>query len=407
MRSFRKFAEGAAAVCLLLFLSEAVRYLLLNPRGEGSTVLADDPFRRPAHAIIYAVVLIAFLTQPKVAFSAMRRAWAFWLLSALAVASVYWSISPSASLRAAIGISATGLLGMFFDLNFSVREQLRLLAIALTVVMLASIAFALLPPYLGLEQTIHQGAWRGAYPQKNALGRAMALAVPVFALLLADAGRRKPFVFAAMVFAASLAALSQSATAPIVIAALALLIPLFITLRSRRFSASTVAAGASVGVVILGVLVFTYSDLLLEVLGRDASLSGRPLLWFALLPEIMTRPFLGFGISAFWNGGTGASAVVAGIVRWKPVHAHNGFIDVILDTGFVGLAVLLLGIAIAARRALVHIQTKVSVLEAAWPAAFLVFFVLSNMSESSILRPYTIFWFLYSSIFTRVTRRDS
>lgn len=404
MRSVRRFAEGIFVTALLFFLSEAVRYLLLNPRGEGSRVFADDPFRRPAYALIYFTVLVGLLTHRRAVVDAMRASWFLWLLTALALASTYWSVNSAVTLRAAMGITVTGLLGVLFDLRYTVKEQLRILGVVLTLVVLASIAFAVIPPSLGIEQTLHAGAWRGAFPQKNALGRAMALAVPVYALLLIESRRAAPFVLCGLLLAVALAGLSQSATAPVVIVALLFLAPVVSALRSRRFSVATVTTAAMVAAGIVGVLVYANSEEVLAALGRDATLSGRPLLWLAILPEISTRPLLGFGLSAFWNGGTGASATVEAVVQWAPVHAHNGFIDVVLDLGIVGLSLLLLGFTIAVRRALLRLQEDLPWSEAAWPLAFLVFFFLSNMSESSILKPFAIYWFLYASVLTRLMR---
>jgi O-antigen ligase len=84
-----------------------------------------------------------------------------------------------------------------------------------------------------------------------------------------------------------------------------------------------------------------------------AKLTGRIPLWEILLPEIGQRPWLGAGFAAFWSPDkllqiellTGKSAV----------SAHNGFLEEVLNTGIVGLAILLMfcvcAIAVARRRA--------------------------------------------------------
>ncbi len=82
-------------------------------------------------------------------------------------------------------------------------------------------------------------------------------------------------------------------------------------------------------------------------------LSGRIPLWEILIPQIGQRPWLGAGFAAFWS-----SEKLLQVERayGKSVHsAHNGFLEEVLNTGIVGLAILLLfcicAIAVARRRA--------------------------------------------------------
>ena len=51
-------------------------------------------------------------------------------------------------------------------------------------------------------------------------------------------------------------------------------------------------------------------------------------------------PWLGYGFDAFWQGNVGASGDVSIRMYFYPNHAHNGFIDLALSLGNVGLALL-------------------------------------------------------------------
>ena len=66
-----------------------------------------------------------------------------------------------------------------------------------------------------------------------------------------------------------------------------------------------------------------------SALGRDATLTGRTEIWGSLLPDLMHQPFLGYGFSGFWN--------VERTLAHKIGEAHNGYLDVCLQLGFVGL----------------------------------------------------------------------
>lgn len=67
------------------------------------------------------------------------------------------------------------------------------------------------------------------------------------------------------------------------------------------------------------------------VLGRDESLTGRSNIWANLVPYAIQKPILGYGYGGFWTN----------LMIEKYVGpAHNGYLQVILDTGLVGLLIL-------------------------------------------------------------------
>jgi len=84
-----------------------------------------------------------------------------------------------------------------------------------------------------------------------------------------------------------------------------------------------------------------------------AKLTGRIPLWGILLPEIGQHPWLGAGFAAFWSPDKHRQMelLLGKFVR----SAHNGFLEEVLNTGIVGLALLLAfcicAIAVARRRA--------------------------------------------------------
>ena len=79
--------------------------------------------------------------------------------------------------------------------------------------------------------------------------------------------------------------------------------------------------------------------------GRDATLTGRSGIWATLVPFAMKRPILGHGFGGFWT--TAKRALI------RSSHGHNGYLDVVLGIGFVGLflfAMLLLSCCLRAQR---------------------------------------------------------
>jgi exopolysaccharide production protein ExoQ len=74
------------------------------------------------------------------------------------------------------------------------------------------------------------------------------------------------------------------------------------------------------------------------------TLSGRVFIWDFVNSEIAKRPLLGWGYRSFWLVGPDSPSLTDaggwGWVRHMP-SAHNGYLETILDTGYVGLVLFL------------------------------------------------------------------
>jgi exopolysaccharide production protein ExoQ len=89
-----------------------------------------------------------------------------------------------------------------------------------------------------------------------------------------------------------------------------------------------------------GLLAFLLPDVLISLthaLGRNPTLTGRTQLWNALL-SMNTNPWFGTGFSSFWLGDRLNKLWTLFI--WKPDEAHNGYIGMYLNLGWVGLTLL-------------------------------------------------------------------
>ena len=116
------------------------------------------------------------------------------------------------------------------------------------------------------------------------------------------------------------------------------------------------------------------------------TLTGRIPLWEVVFLEIQDNPWLGVGFAAFWNPQNYPR--MEGLVGFPVVSAHNGFLDTVLTTGVVGLAILLTfcfyTMAIVGRRA--RRQDPLG-----WLAfLFLTFFLLQNLTSSIFTEFYEI-----------------
>jgi exopolysaccharide production protein ExoQ len=84
-------------------------------------------------------------------------------------------------------------------------------------------------------------------------------------------------------------------------------------------------------------LVFGISGHFSEAMGRGSGLSGRTLLWTELL-KLDTNPILGTGFESFWLGDR--LQRLEGIFYFIPNQAHNGYLEIYLTLGVVGVFLL-------------------------------------------------------------------
>jgi exopolysaccharide production protein ExoQ len=94
-------------------------------------------------------------------------------------------------------------------------------------------------------------------------------------------------------------------------------------------------------------LMFHISAYAIELLGRDATLTDRTILWEDLLKQ-KTNPIFGVGFESFWLGADRLARLHEGR-SWQPNEAHNGYLEIYLDLGVVGLF-MLVGLLIATFR---------------------------------------------------------
>ena len=139
------------------------------------------------------------------------------------------------------------------------------------------------------------------------------------------------------------------------------------------------------------------SESLLSSVGRDTTLSGRTDIWRYVWDQIQLRPWLGYGLAAFWNGLDGPSGYIQLAMRISVIYAHNGFLDIWLSIGLIGLSVFLIGFFSAAKQSLALLR-KTNTPEGFWPVLLLSYILLSNLTEGTITAMNSSFWAIYVAV---------
>ena len=407
MIPLKRTAERAFAVLVLLLFTSALIPLLY---AHGGTITAadesqGDPKVQVVWAIIYLITFLLLATRWKYAVQVAARGKVLWVLVGIALASVLWSDLPGTTLRQSVALIGTTAFGVYLAARYEIGEQQRLVAWALAIAAVLSLAFALALPTYGASSGVDVPGWRGVYSQKNQLGSTMALSTLVFLFLVLTSRKRRWIAGACLLLSFGLVILSKSMSALVVCTVLLALFPVYSVLRWRITLAVPLLTGTwlLVGGVVFWIL--SHAEAILGTLGRNATLTGRTGVWALVLAMIRERPWLGYGYGGFWASGKGAYFSFA-LNGFEPTSAHNGFLDLWLQLGLLGVAVFVFTFLLALLRAAAWAHLSKST-ESLWPLMYLTFMLLYSITESSIMNRNDIFWALYAAtILSSLNRRD-
>jgi O-antigen ligase len=253
-------------------------------------------------------------------------------------ASISWSSEPMLSFKRFVALLSVVFFAGFIAWRYSLERIAFLFGCVIGAAALVGLIFALIRPDIAfISGGIRDGAFRGVFAEKNAGARLNAIAI---LLLLPMIRQRNPMAMLYGLFVLIAIGLAQSATAIALIVAGTASYAYFITLIRLRINRSLLAFTAATLVFFLlcGVLYANYA-MLLELVGRDPSLTDRTLIWELLQPLIDAQFLKGYGFGAFW-----ASADAdAFITRWGYIgNAHSGYVETLLNGGLIQLVALLL-----------------------------------------------------------------
>lgn len=286
-----------------------------------------------------------------------------------------------------------GILLVFYIMSrYTLNEVLEIFLVLSTGTITASILFALALPQYGLDlMGGHSTAWKGIFSAKNYLGN-----IALFFLTVAVSYRPRTGFFRKLRTSQIMLCLvaiifSRAATGYMLTA---VYIAYATTLRTTRgfrkkdyfvaFILLFVAFGAVTALIIL------QPDFLISLLGKDMTLTGRTEIWDAVLGSIAKQPWFGYGYQAFWLGFKGESYRIILTVTWALGQAQNGFLDVTLEMGLVGLSIVLAIFAFAFRdglSCLLRSRDQAQLQAVEWYLAIVILTTIYNLDESFLFEP--------------------
>lgn len=323
--------------CLIQFTAAWI-WVQAGEEGKGMIGGIDRPYAYPFQTSLWGMIALSLMIHVRfhgmdVIGAVLKPFTAFLIVGLLASA---FGVSPFSSLRQ-IALWGVAVLGAtVLGHRLAVRGGDKALLVFLLMILIASLVLVFVQAGAASDDSgMDGGGWRGAFSNKNAFGWASAVTF-VIAMASIDRGRRR-LPLGVMVIAIVCLIGSESRAA--LVAAVSA-VPFFFL---SRYVLGRLSRPFAVGVQIFYVLLLillgqVLLPIVLELLGRDSTFTGRTEIWSVYLRSMLDTPWLGQGPGAY----TGASEITDRLLRqlghlgyiYTP---HNMYLGVFGDAGVLGL----------------------------------------------------------------------
>lgn len=375
-------------VCLFIVWVIASLLLIKSTDSEGSGS-SDTP--SGLGALGYLVAFAVVIVERRTAVSYLRGSLPLVLILLVAGLSAVFSETPAYAAVQSLHLIGSSFIALALVCRLGLKGFLKMLVVLTMIEATLSVALIIALPQLGIMNT---GEWQGMFWNKNGLGAAMLVGMIAVACV-GDGLKRPAYQVPAFVFFLTLLIGSRSGTPLVAATVVALAYPFALWCRGRQNRKLLFGALALpvVAVSLIGIVTDNDLSTLLTVVGKDPTLTGRTDLWQDLLTAIAYRPFLGYGYGVYWSPDGPAAGFLSKAVAWDPGEAHNGYLDVALNTGIVGVALLFFFLAVALRRAFAMFWSGRDGL-AAWPLLMTVSMIIINFSETQFEHAHSDLWIM-------------
>jgi exopolysaccharide production protein ExoQ len=330
--------------------------------------------------------VIILLHQPFHTFLGLIRNCFLMLLPLLTLVSILWSDYPNATLRTSLEYLATTLIGIWAA--YCIKPCVTISALMSALILGIFFSILLMP---------HSNT--GIFGSKNYYAVCISLLMLTAITVALDKSQPRVFrligfvAFALsppeLLFAQSVGALVDTCAT----------LAMFFSLRAAsqlhpriRSLALLIILVFGTSVFLLGVSSINSSDVL-GFVGKDATLTGRTLIWQHGFDSIASHPIAGVGYAAFWQVGNWSAEQIwrfMGIPGKAGFHFHDIYLQIAVDLGVIGLSVFIATLIVMILRAIGVICSPSLKGEQWFAINILIFFLLRSPIEVDLFFPFNL-----------------
>ena len=374
------------AAALMLSICVLSQGFLPLGRFTGAVEMAvgtGDLWANALQVFVLVVMLAGAAANLRRVLPTLRAGLLQWPIWSYCLLSTIWSSNPGTTLRRSTLLLAYFVFGHYAYAVAGTRGTIRAMNVASWFMILCSIFVFFAVPHIGQDIGSYDGALRGIFSQKNVTAWAFQLALTFLGYrLYADRRVSVGFLFGVPVIIGAIV-LTRSTTE---LLACFVLIGFWMWsawFRSVRLKLLPLWAAACALAIFVFTLYALGDDAYLFV-GKDPSLTGRGPIWEMAERAIAARPWLGHGFQGFWLPDEREVQEIWAVVQWQAPHAHNGILELLIETGYVGLT--LYGVLVGNLVVLVIRGLARDSAEAWWTVSWLMLVVFKAHAEPVYLQ---------------------
>jgi exopolysaccharide production protein ExoQ len=334
-------------------------WLGIAPPAGADTQLDGTPFDRAVFTALLVIGIVVLARRGLKIGSLLTANWLVLIYFAFCLASVIWSDFPGVAAKR--WVKAIGDLVMVLiivtDAN-PIGAFKRVVTRVGFIILPASVLLIKYYPALGRGYDAWHGTRinLGTTTNKNILGMiVLVLSLGTFwrvwTLLrrkeTPNRGRHLLAQSVLLVFGISLLSMADSATSRAGFALGAFLIVVTSTSVARRRPWMVHAIVSTILIVGAGVMLGVGRADITHALGRNSDLTGRTGIWDVVVPMV-PNPIVGAGYESFWLGSR-MDHIRAIYTNYPINEAHNGYVEIYLNLGWIGV-ILIVSILISGYR---------------------------------------------------------
>jgi O-antigen ligase len=408
-----KAREGSRAEALMP-LAQFVYFVFLmmifigqepfSPRNQEQLVAmaanndGSDPFKQ-AFFIGFALLLTLLELSRRYELQYRFTYWPLVLMLGWFLITCSWGVDPFVSFKRAMQ-QVIVIYITFLSLALIGPERIyRTLVAALVVSLLICWISLPITPHAVHPPTENDkaliGAWRGFFFHKNIAGAVMALTFVVTAHVFFTTRKWYFALFSVMAFVFVVGTKSKTS--------LALCFGILAVSSVYRYLSQTVARRAillllvGVGMLLFLALYIAFQPVVERLFADPTAFTGRVSIWQVAIDYLADHPYLGAGFGGFWQVGANSPAYLYLNQQFQTLtaHSHNGYLEILVTTGPIGLVMLLLSFVALPAWWFLTGATKQNAALLATAFAIWSFVIYQNLLETSFFDKDRQVWVIF------------
>lgn len=282
-----------------------------------------------------------------------------------------------------IRLYVTLLFAIWIQEQFEFEWVVELICVAQAIFVFFVLIFMLRYPGEAFETgKTYINALKGLYPSKNSFASELSFGIVVMAFLIEQKRKKheKYNGWMLMILVQILLVVMCQATGALI--CLVFVMFVFFLPSDERLPLAWIYIAGNI-VFLFGMLtLMPYLEWLFELLGKDATLTGRIPLWNQIISVMMSHhTFTGYGYGMFWRDTYAVSLIHAGFANHSffgtmTTGAHNMLLEFWLNSGLLGIAVFFAALLYSMR----HIE-EVAAEKYAFSSIVIAYLMINGLTE--------------------------